>query len=142
MCRELYGQDDMERPELFSHMFQIVVMGDGKTEEEEWFDDFAMYRLFCNHTLREAERLASNAIMIRDACLKRGVEHNQVFRLDPETGEARSICHPGRACDTCSSESTVGIVLASLILIVLLLLLMTSVWELLRNTHIDRHHTV
>lgn len=131
----------MERPEVFNHMFQIAVMG-ASSETKEWFEDFAMYQLFCNHTYAEAKRLTSNAIMIRDASVKHRCEQNQVYRLDKDTGEGRCVCHPGKACDTTNSQSTVGIVLASLILAVLVLLLMTTVWGVLRYTTVDRQHSL
>ncbi len=141
MCRELYGQDDMMRPEVFSGIFQIAVMG-ADPETKEWFEDFAMHRLFCNRTLREVKQAAAIVYMTRDACISHRCEQNQVYRRNPKTGKTEHVCHPGRTCDTSNSQSTVGIVLAGLILLVLILLLMTAFWTLLRYTHIDRKHAL
>lgn len=141
MCREFYGQDDLERPELFNQIFQIVVMGaESSRDTQEWFEDFAMYQLFCNKTFSQAKQAASTALMIRDACISHRCEQNQVYRRDPQTGEGRCVCRPGRVCSTDDSQSVVGIVLAGLILVVLFLLWLTTLWTLLRNTHIDQTH--
>lgn len=141
MCRELYGQDDMERPDLFNHMFQISVMAGDYYEvvdnHRPWSVEFGLLNFVCNRTVGEAMRSLANLGMVRDASVAHRCEQNQVFRLDSETGEAYCVCHPGRLCDTGTCQNTVGIVLASLIIALLLLLFLTTAWGVLRNTSVE-----
>jgi len=140
ICREFYGQDDMERPDLFNQIFQIAVMGDNP-EIKEWCEDFAMDQLFCGKTYGEAKKAASKVLMVKSACVSHRCEQNEVYRFDPITKKPRCVCHPGRACNTSGSQSTVGIVLAALILLLIFLLWATTVWDVLRNTRITSKRT-
>ena len=110
----------------------------GTETDREWFEDFAMYQLFCNKTFNQAKQAASTALMIQNACISHRCEQNQVYRRDPSTKEFRCVCRPGRICKTDDSQSIVGIVLASLILVLLFFLWITTVWALLQNTYLDQ----